>query len=221
MSESESEPVVISGDDGGGRIKSMTVNYTGNSHRAKAAVPSEREAIKPVVTGPVVKRDKSFLHKASDAIFGKSDGSVTDYLMFEVFIPAAKKTLYDAVTGGLAHIFGDPRLASGAQGSRPGYTSYNTVRNRPESRVATRQRGSNQPEDLIVQTRSEAEDVLDGLRILVNEFGIATVADYYSLARITPSFTDNKWGWTDLRTANFRPVNGGYLITLPPTKPLA
>lgn len=217
----ESEPVVINGDDGGGRIKSMTVNYTGNSHRAKAASPPEKEAIKPVVTGPVVKREKSFMHKASDAFFGGSNGSVTDYLLFEVFIPAAKNTIYDALTGGLAHIFGDSRRAPSGQGPRAGYTSYNTVRNRPESRVATRQRGSNQPEDLIVQTRTEAEEVIDGLRILINQFQLATVADYYALARITPSFTDDKWGWTDLRSANFRPVNGGYLIMLPPTKPLA
>jgi len=212
---------LISGDAGAGRIKAMKVDYPGNSQRARQATP-EKELVQPVVTGEITRRNKSFIHKASDAFFAESDGTVTDYIIFEVMIPAAKNMISDAISEGVNKIlFGDSRRSSSGQGSRPGYTSYNTVRaSRPEPRMTTRQRGNHDFSDLITETRGEAEDVIEGLRTLISQYEVATVADMYALANITSSFTDDKWGWTDLRSASIRPTRGGYLIVLPRTQPL-
>lgn len=208
---------VISGDDGGGRVRVMKVDYPGNSKRqGLPAQGAGKEKPKPVVTTPVTRRDKTFLHKLSDAFFGESDGRVSDYLIFEVLIPAAKNMVSDAISEGVNKVlFGDSRARTGSS-QKPRYTSYNTVSTvRPEPRMTTRQRGSHDFSDIITGTRGEAEDVLDGLRTLIMQYEVATVSDMYTLAGITADFTDEKWGWTDLRSASIRPARGGYLLVLP------
>jgi hypothetical protein len=213
---------LITGDAGGGRIRAMKVDYPGNSQRARQASP-EKEPIQAVTTGEVKRRPKNFFHKASDAFFGESDGSVVDYIIFEVMIPAAKNMISDAISEGINKIlFGDSKRTASRGDSRPGYTSYNTVRgSRPEPRMTTRQRAKHDFSDIIVRTRGEAEDVIEGLRNLISQFEVATVGDMYELASLTSDFTDDKWGWTDLRSASVRPVRDGYLIVLPKPQPLA
>jgi hypothetical protein len=222
------DPDMITGEVGGGRIRAMRVNYEGNSHKgrqqtAAGASSPEREAVTPVTTNPVNVRKKGFFHKFSDAFFGETDGNVTDYIIFEVLVPALKNMVSDAISGGVNKmLYGDDRRPSSSHGGRPGYTSYHNVsRNRPEPRVTTRRRGSNDPNEIITQTRGEAEDVLDQLRTLISQYEFATVADLYKLAGMAPAFTDENWGWTDLRSASIRPAGGGYLIVLPKPQPLA
>ena len=45
------------------------------------------------------------------------------------------------------------------------------------------------------------------------------MADLYDLVGMTSNYTDNKYGWYDLRTAYIQGVSGGYVIRLP--KPVA
>ena len=74
---------------------------------------------------------------------------------------------------------------------------------------------------MLITNRADAEDVLDRLRDLINQFDVATVADFKELLGITGDFTDNTWGWDDLRSAGIRAVRGGYVIDLPRTQALA
>lgn len=74
--------------------------------------------------------------------------------------------------------------------------------------------------DIILASRADAEEVLDRLRDLVSQYDVATVNDLYDLVGLTGEFTDDKWGWTDLRTASVRVVRGGYLLNLPRTQPI-
>ena len=45
------------------------------------------------------------------------------------------------------------------------------------------------------------------------------MADFYDLVGMTSNYTDNKYGWYDMRSAYVQAVNGGYIIRLP--KPVA
>lgn len=74
--------------------------------------------------------------------------------------------------------------------------------------------------EIILATRAEAEDVLEQLRELINQYEIATVSDLYQLVGHTGEFTDDKWGWDDLRSASIRPIRGGYLLNMPRTQPI-
>lgn len=75
--------------------------------------------------------------------------------------------------------------------------------------------------ELTTQTREEAVNVIEGLRALISEFRVSTVANLYSLAGIPENFMDERWGWTDLESASVSPVSDGYLIVLPKPQPLA
>lgn len=59
---------------------------------------------------------------------------------------------------------------------------------------------------LYFETRSDAETVLDELNDIANEYGSASLADYYELAGVTSVFADTKYGWTyrDLCDAKVR-----------------
>jgi hypothetical protein len=212
-------------DDGGGRSVSVPVNLPGNSkyHKDKDAPPKEeREKIQPVVTGEVIQRKKGAWKRAKSAMFSEETHGVWQYVMMDVLVPAAKSMLLDAVSQGFERVlYGDTRLRSRAD--RPGgYVPYNRVRREPPryATITTTARARHDFDEVILETRGEAEDVLVGLRDLINQFEVATVSDFYDLCGITGSYPDQKWGWTDLTSALVRPVRGGYLISLPRPRPI-
>ena len=69
--------------------------------------------------------------------------------------------------------------------------------------------------DIVLETRGEAEDVLARMDELVEQYGVVSVADLYDLVGITGNYTDNKYGWTNIRNAEPIRVRDGYLLKLP------
>jgi hypothetical protein len=211
-------------DDGGGREKLIRVDYPANANTNKAK-PQEEKKVDPVVTGVVIQRKRSPFAKLMQGFVTEDSGSVTEYLILEVLVPAAKSLIYDIFTQGLEKkLYGDARPKSPNQRSHVNYSTrssvtptvrYGTASNvTPLTRV---QRINHDFSDRIVSSRAEAEDVLDRLRDLINDYGVATVNDFYDLMGLTGEFTDDKWGWYDMRNARINPVRGGYTFRLPKT----
>lgn len=50
---------------------------------------------------------------------------------------------------------------------------------------------------------------------ILDQFGSVSVGEMYTLLNITGSYTDDKYGWEDLRGARVEAVRGGFLINLP------
>jgi hypothetical protein len=71
-----------------------------------------------------------------------------------------------------------------------------------------------------LETRTEAEEVIDRLFDMVSRYDSASVADLYALVGLASTHTDYKWGWTDVRGAGVSKIRGGYLLDLPEPKPL-
>ena len=86
--------------------------------------------------------------------------------------------------------------------------------------MSTRDKATHNFDGIILESRREAEEVIDRLGDLIDNYDAATVSDLYELVGITGSFTDDKWGWTDIRSAGIRRVREGYLLQLPRTEPL-
>jgi hypothetical protein len=107
-----------------------------------------------------------------------------------------------------------------------GYTNYSRMASRvpgasdPRPPISRQQRAQHDFSDIIIQSRAEAEDVLDGLRNLIHQYEVASVSDFYGLVGLTGEFTDDKWGWYDLRSASIRAIRGGYVLMLPRTQPI-
>jgi hypothetical protein len=69
--------------------------------------------------------------------------------------------------------------------------------------------------DLIVPTQQEAEILLANLYEVFNMYRVVTIGDLYEMANITPSISDNAYGWTNLDSARIRPIGNGYVLELP------
>ena len=55
---------------------------------------------------------------------------------------------------------------------------------------------------------------------IMEEYGIVRVADLYDLVGITGDYTDNKYGWTNIRSAEVVRVRDGYKIKMPRAMPI-
>ena len=105
--------------------------------------------------------------------------------------------------------------------SRTSTVSYRDYYDRKDDRRYDRPRSVGYTyDDIILESRGEAEEVLDSLCDLIETYQIASVADLYDLVGETPEYTDNKYGWTNLRNADVERVRDGYRLKLPKAKPI-
>lgn len=200
-------------------------SFEPNSHKYHEQKQFQMEhKMDKVTTGKVTTRKRGLGRRFADIFFTEDVGDVKTYLIMDVLVPAIKENLADLLNSALSMLlFGEasrrPRAQRGAPiGSKINYGAYHPSAQRTE-RMPTysRSRIAHNFDDVIFETRGEAELVLDSmLEVLNSEAHQVTVADFYDLAGMTTNFTDNKYGWTDLRTAR---VSGspsrGYWIDLP------
>lgn len=212
--------------------------FPSNRHKDKVRVdPSNAPAkddkkVQKIVESEVVRRKKPLGKRFVETFIGGDTNSVWEYVTFDVVVPAAKDMLADAVSQGVEKlIFGEAVSHGRRSGRRPNdgpYISYNKMssrrrdpRGRDEPRsMSRRARSSHDFDEIILATRVEAEEVIDRLYDIVSKYEMATVSDLYDLVGITGNYTDNKWGWVDLRGAGVARVRSGYLLNLPRPEPL-
>ena len=187
-------------------------NLKPNSHKYN----DEQKKLEKVVSGTVKTRQKGFGRRFVDIFFNEDRESVKEYLFTDVFVPAVKNTIIELITQGINLIFyGETRKTSSVLGSR---TSYNRMFKSDGGRpAAPRGRTMKDLGDIVLDSKGEAERVIDILNDLVNQYGQATVGDLFDLLgeTIPGDFTSRDWGWTDLRGARSIRVRDGYLLDLP------
>ena len=73
-----------------------------------------------------------------------------------------------------------------------------------------------------MESRADADDVLDAMSDLIENYESVSVADLYDLIGIDVSgrYTYNDYGWTSLRNAEIVEVREGYWIKLPRPRPI-
>lgn len=194
----------------------------------------QKKKIKPIVKGKVLRKKKSLGKKIAEAFLGDENRSIGDYLIQDVLVPAAKSTLSELVGGGIdMWLFGERRNRGGYynQNSRNRqHTSYGSYfgrekddrgRNSSDRREVSRDtRSRHNFDDIVLESRGEGEEVLDHLVDLTIDYGVATVADYYELLDVESTYADQKYGWTNLKSADVVRVREGYSIRLPQPKPI-
>ena len=75
-------------------------------------------------------------------------------------------------------------------------------------------------DDLIFGNREDADEVLSTLNDLLNRYPSVSIADLKDLVGITGRYTDNKYGWTDIRQAYIERTRDGYILRMPKAIPL-
>ena len=219
-----------------GRIRSrrVPVDLPGNSKRLKAArTPApkpERQKEEKIVVGEVVQRKKRMGRRFTEAFFGEETiEEAVKAAITEILVSTLKSMLSDTIgqftnslrDGSDKFLYGTTRRTVGT--TRGAYVSYNKVRGTSPAynQIGRAARASHDFGEVILASRGEAEDVLDRMRELIAQFDVVTVEEFYDLVDITANFTDEKYGWDDLRHALVRHVRGGYMIDLPRPQPIA
>lgn len=198
------------------------VQYPSNSHKSKQEqkqAGGERKKLQKITTG-TVKTKKNELRKLSGIFIAEDAKTVKDYLVMDVLVPNIKKVIVDLIQDGISI------LMYGKTGTRKanipaGRVSYGSCyKPQNERKPQESTRTSYSYADVTLESRADAEDVIDRLREAINEYGSASVADLYDLIGVTGEFTDNKYGWTNLTNADIQRVRDGYLLKLPKALPL-
>lgn len=196
--------------------------YQSNSHKSKELVneaqpaTDEKRKVEKVVTGTVRTKKKSGFGKVFKNIVSEDARDIKTYLVSDIIVPTIKKTISDTVD---MILFGGSRK-NRSTASRVSYRSYyDDPRDTRDSRPLASSISYNY-DDIVVDSRGDAEAVLSQMNDILDTYKIVSVADLYDLVGLTGNYTDNKYGWTNLSSAEVVRVRDGYKIDLPRTVPL-
>lgn len=203
----------------------MNSNYKSNSYKSKKEnEEKERKRPEKVVSGKVIKK-KNNVRKMTDNFIADDVDNVKNYLFSDVIVPAIKKVITDVITNGLEMIlYGDTPRCGNRGNSKVHYTTYSSSHSSRPVRTSYSTRTRYSSDDVIVSSRSEAEEVLRHLDDIIDMYGIARVADLYDLVGERHEYTDNDYGWTNISNAEavrVRTEDGyGYAIKMPRALPI-
>lgn len=201
--------------------------YKPNSQKSKLELQTEKEPepkeIRQISTNAARIRKKSPGRKFVESFIADDAKSIKDYILYDVILPAFKNTVVDAITNSVQMIFwGDTKRPSNTtrNGGRTyvSYGGYSSISSQNSRRpISDISRARHDFDDIILDSRGEAEEVLSQLVDLTIDYGRASVSDLYCMVGIQSNHIDRKWGWTDLSTAYVARVRDGYMIKLPKT----
>lgn len=186
---------------------------------------NEKKKVEKVVSGTAKVKQKNELAKFADVFISDDIKNVKEYVLMDVLVPTAKRTIVNIIQDVASMIFlGEKgRGSSSSRASGVSYTQYydnkrDIYKHTPDP-VRTHRHSY---EDIILDNRGEAEEVLTRMDELIDTYGVVSVADLYDLVGITCDYTDNKYGWTKttFRNARVVPVRDGYMFKMPKALPL-
>jgi hypothetical protein len=187
-------------------------NYPSNSHKTREQNTDKK--VEKVVSGKTSTKKKSGIRKLSDTFLSEDVSNVKSYIFSEVLLPAAKKLVSDIVTNGTNMLlYGEIKNKKG-NSSKVSYSRYYDDRSRDYRSPVVR--NNFDYDEIIFETRGDAEAVLDAMYDILNQYKVVSVAELYDLASITThNYTCNNYGWIDLRGSSVVRVRDGYILKLP------
>lgn len=200
--------------------KLETKKYENDQGKLGAGPPEKK--LEKVVTGKV--RKKSEMRKFADVFISEDVTNVKSYILMDILIPTIKNTISEVVKNSIdILLFGETgRSERRSAASKVSYSRFYNERS-DQRDYSTRRLGNGLDYDEIVYAnRGEAEAVLSTLQDALDQFGVVTVGDLYDVSEIsTTNHAVNKYGWTDLRSAEpIRLRTGEYVLKLPKALPI-
>ena len=198
--------------------------FPSNSNKSKETRQPEKH-VEKVVSGTAKTRKRSSAQKLTDIFVPGDVENVKHYILTDVIVPAVKKAIVDVVSDGINMLmYGE----SGARKSSNGIASKISYQKMFDDRQgenhtrysSIRTRTGYSYDNIVLESRGEAEDVLTRMDELLATYGMVSVADMYDLCGVTPQYTDNKYGWTNIRNAQIVRIRDGYVIKMPKPMPL-
>lgn len=219
--------------------------FPGNSAKAKAkpkpaaeAPPLEdRPKIERVTSAEVQQRKRGLGRRFKETFIGGSAKDTIDHMFVDIVIPAVQDTLLDALQSGFERLIKGESASSTRRSptsSSNGYTNLGRFNYSGLSKPSTtaqaqaspralsrRSRSTHDFGEIIIDTRREAQNVIDDMYELLSRLGEVSVADLYTMTGIDSTHVDMRWGWTSLKGLRaVRIRDGRYVLDLPEPTPL-
>lgn len=184
---------------------------------------------KVISTGKV--KEKTFWQRVKDSFIADEVHDVKSYLVFDIVIPAIKKTFRSLVINTLdMSLFGKPVGDDRKSEQRGGstYIAYERAYGGNRDDYAKKPRNNNvtvgirELDRVTFRNKDDAVEVLSYLYDNIEEYGVASVADFLGAANVDITPIAHKWGWTSLQGSSVEecPDGSGYYIRFPRTKPI-
>lgn len=191
---------------------------------AKEEPAEPKEPAQKIIEGKATTRKLPWYKRVVHSMVADDISSIREWIVVEVVVPSVRNLIADTIKGSTDRVlYGQARARSrGLSGERTSLrTRYDKMSEGEPRRMLSREsRARHDFDDVVLDTHAEAVDVIEALIDRVERYGATSVSDLYDFVGVTGSFADQRWGWTDLRNADVRPVRGGFLLDLPRPEPL-
>lgn len=200
-------------------------DYKPNSHKFKESQQQlqETQKVKKVTSGVVKTKKKSEVSNLKSIFISEDIRNVGEYILTDVIIPAVKNALSDTVSNGINMLlYGDAGRNRKSSAPKISYSQYYTDRN-VGGAVVNRNaaRTGWDYDEIAFESRGDAERVLTELDEAIDRYGVISVGDLYNAAGVTTdNYAVNKYGWTNIRSAEVIRARDGYVIKMPKASPL-
>ena len=198
-------------------------DYKPNSkaYKEKIKKGEEPKRTKKIVQNPVtIDKKAGIKNRFSKAMLADDISNIGSYIVFDVIIPSVKSALSEIVKSGIdIALFGSTKKNNN-NSQYVSYSSYSTRFGNGNAVNVTPKTNINQYDFDNVQfaTRSDAQNVLNAMIAIIDQYGVVSVADFYDMLGKTTPWTANDFGWDNLSTASIRPSRGAWIILLPDVK---
>lgn len=198
--------------------------YKPNSHKFKKSQQlQETQKVKKVTSGVVKTKKKSEVSNLKSIFISEDIRNVGEYILTDVIIPAVKNALSDTVNNGINMLlYGDAGRNRKSSAPKISYSQYYADRN-VGGAVVNRNaaRTGWDYDEITFESRGDAERVLTELDEAIDRYGVISVGDLYNAAGVTTdNYAVNKYGWTNIRSAEVIRARDGYVIKMPKASPL-
>lgn len=190
--------------------------YRPNSHRSRELVEKrDGKKFEKVISGSAKTKKKNAVSRFSDVFVSGDVSKIKEYVIMDILVPGVKKGISEIIDYTKDTIlYGEP-----GHSKKPSKYPYRNCYERERDRRRPARRAYDY-EDVVLDTRGEAEDVLYRMDEIVGTYGFVSIGDLYDLVGIDGNHTDNKYGWTNILSAKVVRVGDGYIIKLPRPMPL-
>ena len=182
---------------------------------------NEKKQIDKVNISPVKVKKETEFGKFVRKVFSDDVSKIGTHLVDEVVVPSIKKLMTESGKTVLDWIF------YGISGSKQssstiGHVSYAKYydSSKPPVEPSSYRANVYTVNDIIYNERGEAEEVLMKLKECIERYGMVSVGDYYDMISQKFTYTDQKYGWRDISSAEIIRVRDGYKIQFPKVQAL-
>lgn len=204
-------------------------NSNASKENQQNDIPAPKNA--PVTTNVTAINKKKF---SFGNFFAADAKTVGQHVVETILVPSLQKLLSDSVKGAIDwFIYGSKGKSNPTYG--PGTVSYSRYYQTPmygnplyyqnngpmpNNQAPMQRPGVYSINDFKFQDRGDAEAVLMRMNEAIGRYGMVSVADFYDFIGQRCSFTDQKYGWYDLRAAQVIRYDDGFSIQFPKAQPI-